>query len=259
MGEEPGAPGRDFLGSDLTRLLDDNGVSMTVAVQARESLEENHFLLEQAAAEPRIRGIVGWVPFREAGVEGAIEGLAENPLFKGARHILQGEPDMAAFIELKTFNTGLETLRRSGLRYDVLVVAGQLESAIRLVDRHPDLPMVVDHIAKPRIAGAPDPAWARQIREIAKRPNTCCKLSGLVTEVPGWVWTPALLRPYFEIVLEAFGPKRLMFGSDWPVCLWASPYGRWLATVREFLKDLSDEEQAWIWGRSAREFYGLDF
>ncbi|HSH08792.1 MAG TPA: amidohydrolase family protein [Oceanipulchritudo sp.] len=257
MGEDPGAPGRDFLGPDLTRLLDEQGVSGTVAVQARESLEENRFLLEQATIEPRIRGIVGWVPFRETNVHGAIEGLAENPLFKGVRHILQGEPDMASFIELETFNAGLETLRRTGLRYDLLVVADQLASTLRLVDRHPDLPMVVDHIAKPLIAGAPDANWARQMREIAQRPNVCCKLSGLVTEVPGWVWTPELLRPYFETVLEAFGPKRLMFGSDWPVCLWASPYGRWLATVREFIKNLSAEEQDWILARSACEFYGL--
>jgi len=257
MGEEPGALGKNYLSLELACLLDKNGVAGTVAVQARESLEENQFLLEQAALEPRIRGIVGWVPFRKKNVEAAIQDLSETPLIKGVRHILQGEPDIASFIELDTFNTGLKRLQQVGLRYDLLVKGWQLESTIRLVDRHPDLPMVLDHIAKPQIEGAPDASWCGLIKDLARRPNVCCKLSGLVTEVPGWEWTPSLLRPYYETVLEAFGPQRLMFGSDWPVCLWASSYERWLGTVLEWVADLNETEQEWILSRSANEFYGL--
>jgi L-fuconolactonase len=258
MGEDPGEPGRDYLAADLGSILDANGVAGTVVVQAREDLAENRFLLEQAAREPRILGIVGWVPFRDKAVCAHIGELAQEPLVKSVRHILQGEPDAAAFIELHSFNAGLRAVQQTGLRYDLLVFAHQLEPALRLVDRFPGLPIVVDHIAKPRIEGAPDAEWCRLMREMARRPNVWCKLSGMVTEVPGWRWEPGLLRPYFETVLEAFGPRRLMYGSDWPVCLWASPYARWIRTVLDFVSGLGDDEQAWIMGRTATEFYGLN-
>lgn len=257
MGESPGPLGRDYLAADLGRLLSEGGLHGTVAVQARECLEENRFLVEQAEAEPRILGLVGWVPFREESVVQRVEELAGEPRFKGVRHILQAEPDMEAFIGLASFNAGLQAVQRAGLRYDLLITAGQLGAAIRLVDRYPDLPMVVDHLAKPRLAGPPDATWAAAMRELARRPHVCCKLSGLVTEVPGFHWSSELCRPYFLTVLEAFGPERLMFGSDWPVCLLASSHERWLATVRDWVSPLGGTEQAAIMGGTACAFYGL--
>lgn len=256
-GKEPGALGRDYLAKDLWRLLEANSVQGTVVVQARECFEENLFLLEQARLEPRIKGIVGWVGFRQRHVPAQVEALAGEPLIKGVRHILQAEPEMKSFIDLPTFKDGLRAIERAGLRFDVLIQAAQLHAAIRLVDQHPNLPMVVDHVAKPCISGAPERQWVEGMQALALRENVCCKLSGMVTEVHGGEWTTGLLRPYFETVLEAFGPRRMMFGSDWPVCLSASSYERWLETVLSLISGLSPDERERILSGTALEFYGL--
>ena len=170
---------------------------------------------------------------------------------------MHDEPD-DAFILRPDFNDGIRNLARHDLVYDILIFAKHLDNTIRFVDMHPNQPFVVDHIAKPVIrAGAFDQQWANGIRELAKREHVFCKLSGMVTEVRGGAWDSTLLQPYFETVLEAFGPDRLMFGSDWPVCLLGASYVEWVRAVEKMTSTLSASEQKAIWSGTARRFYGL--
>lgn len=249
---------RDFLPADLAPLAARAGITGTVAVQARQSLAESDWLLALAETRPDlVRGVVGWVPLRARGslVGITLDAYAARPAFKGVRHVLQAEPD--AYPADPAFNAALAELPRRGLTYDLLVFARQLPAAIALVDRHPDLPVVLDHIAKPVVQGPPPAEWLKNLRELARRPRIHCKFSGVVTEVPGRRWTPDLLRPYFDAALEAFGPDRLMFGSDWPVCQVAADYLDWHRFVETCVAPLSDSERAAILGGNATRFYRL--
>ena len=246
----------DFLPESLAPLLTAAGIAGTVAIQARQSLEETHWLLELAHANPLIKGVVGWVPLAAPDVTDILSVLTRNPRFKGVRHVVQGEPD-PAFLEGATFNAGLRAVTAHDLVYDVLILARQLPAAIAFVDRHPKQQFVLDHIAKPVVHGAPPAEWGQDIHELARRENVSCKFSGVVTEVPGWQWTPELLRPYFEVVLKAFGPRRLMFGSDWPVCLVAARYSRWYNFVEACTTALTATERAEILGGTATRTYRL--
>lgn len=257
MSEAHASIRRDFLGAELDAALDAGGIDGAVAVQARQMPAETEFLFEQARANPRILGVVGWIPLLENGGEPWLEKFAANPLLVGVRHVVHDEPD-DSFILRPDFNQGIRNLARHNLAYDILIFARHLENTIRFVDQHPHQPFAVDHIAKPVIrAGQFDQIWANQIRELAKREHVVCKLSGMVTEVRDEVWTTELLQPYFETVLEAFGPRRLMFGSDWPVCLLRSAYADWTSTVAKLTSRLSPDEQSAIWGATAQSFYGL--
>ena len=249
---------RDFLPDDLAPALAAAGVDGTVAVQARQSLVETEWLLQLSRAYPWIKGVVGWLPLAEqgAGIGRLLAQFVPHARFKGVRHVLQAEPD--AYFADPGFNDALGEVARAGLTYDLLIVARQLPAALEWVDRHPALRIVLDHIAKPVVAGAPAPEWRRHLRELARRPNLFCKFSGVVTEVPEWRWSPELLRPYFEVVLEAFGPERLMFGSDWPVCLVAADYPRWHAVVENLILPLSPPERAAIMGGTAAAAYRLE-
>ena len=249
---------RDFLPSDLAPLADAAGITGTVAVQARQSLDETDWLIALAAAHPQlIKGVVGWVPLRDQGaaIARTLDRYAAHPVLKGVRHVLQGEPD--SYFTDASFNAALAVLAHRGLRYDLLVFARQLPESIALADRHPGLSIVLDHIAKPVVDGPPPADWTSHIRELARRDHVCCKFSGVVTEVPGWKWTPELLRPYFNVVLEAFGPGRLMFGSDWPVCQVAAGYLDWHRFVESCVAPLSADERAAILGGNAAAFYRL--
>jgi L-fuconolactonase len=246
---------RDFLPGDLLPLLDQTDVDATVAVQASQSLEETNWLLELAEEHAWIAGVVGWVPLVDPQVQGTLETLSANAKLKGVRHVLQGEAD--EYLERKDFNAGIALLRRYSLTYDVLVLERQLPAAIQFVDRHPEQPFVLDHIAKPLIAARELEPWRTHIRELARRPHVACKLSGMVTEADFNAWTRDDLRPYVETVLEAFGPRRLMFGSDWPVCAVASSYEHWISTVQSFVRELSVDEQGMIFGKNAENFYRL--
>lgn len=246
---------RDFLPDDLAPILAAAGVGGSVAVQARQTLEETAWLLDLARQSSLIRGVVGWVPLAESGVEKHLDRFAASSAMKGVRHVVQGEPE--GFLDRPEFNAGIREVTARNLVYDLLIFARQLPEAIRFVDRHPNQLFVVDHIAKPRVSGAPDPTWAGGMRELARRPNVRCKFSGVVTEIPDWKWTPGLMKPYLDVVLEAFGPSRLMFGSDWPVCLVAISYGAWADCVRSFVKSLSPDEQADVLERSVKTAYGL--
>jgi len=248
---------RDFLSPELNAVLAESSIDATVAVQARQITEETEFLLTIADANPRILGVVGWVPLCENGGEPWLEKFAAHPKLRGVRHVVHDEPD-DDFILREDFNVGIRNLAKHNLLYDILIFWKHLPQTIRFVDMHPDQAFVVDHIAKPRITrDAFDTEWATGIRQLAEREHVSCKISGMITEVRDAEWDTELLRPYFETILEAFGPQRLMFGSDWPVCQLRGTYKQWTQTVTELLAPLSPDEQSAIWGGNAARIYGL--
>jgi len=247
---------RDFLPADLKATLAAAKVDGAISVQARQSLEETDWLLSLADEHEFLRGVVGWVPLASADVESHLQRYASRKKLRGVRHVVQGEPD-DRFILGDAFNRGISLLKKFGLRYDILILEKHLPPTIEFVDRHPQQVFIVDHIAKPRIRAVEIADWRRDITELAKRPNVYCKVSGMVTEADYREWTPATLQPYFDVVLNAFTPQRLMYGSDWPVCLVACGYQKWIDTVRGWTAPLSAAEQARIFGQTAIEAYGL--
>ncbi|MBC8352614.1 MAG: amidohydrolase family protein [Planctomycetes bacterium] len=248
---------RDFLPAHLAAEIERAGIDGVVSVQARQSIEETTRLIELAAEFDFIRGVVGWIPLTSPDVEAVVESLTQSPWLKAVRHVVQDEPD-EEFILGADFNRGISQLQQFGLVYDILIYAKHLANSIRFVDQHPNQPFVLDHIAKPTIRGTEfHAAWAAGLRELARRDHVTCKFSGVVTEVRDGEWSPELIRRYWDVAIEAFGPKRLMFGSDWPVCLLRTGYGNWVATVREFIADLSADEQADIMGTNAVRAYSL--
>jgi len=246
---------RDFLPADLQPLLRGARIDATVAVQARQSLEETEWLLELAREHDWIAGVVGWVPLVDSKVDEILERFSSDAKLKGVRHVLQGEADR--YMQREDFHAGIARLGQYSLVYDVLILERQLAAAIELVDRHPAQLFVLDHVAKPLIAAQELEPWRAQIRELARRPHVTCKLSGMVTEADYDAWAPDDLRPYVETVLDAFGPARLLFGSDWPVCTVASSYTRWINVVHDFVGQLSVDEQKAIFGGNATKIYRL--
>jgi L-fuconolactonase len=246
---------RDFLPEDLAAEMRTPGVDGAITVQARQMLEETRWLLGLAAGSSTIRGIVGWAPIAEEGFAAAMEEFSEAPKLKGLRHIVQAEPDN--YLLREDFNRGISALRGSGLVYDVLVYERQLPQAIEFVGRHPEQAFVLDHIAKPRIREGVLEPWASRIRELAKRENVSCKVSGMVTEADWDGWTVETLRPYLDVVVEAFGPKRLMAGSDWPVCLVACGYAQWFGVLEEYFAGFSEAEREAVFGGTAARVYRL--
>lgn len=248
---------RSFRADELDTLMQSNGITGTVAVQARTCLEENDFLLEEAANSQVIRGIVGWLDLKSAAVGEQLDQYRPNAFFKGVREVIQGAAD-EEFLTNDTFDRGIREVTRRGLSYDLLIFQNQLEAATAFVKRHPDQPIVLDHAAKPEIRADRFPAeWESGIRALAALGNTCCKISGLATEVRDSSWNPDIYRRYLDVLLDAFGPSRLMFGSDWPVCLLATSHSAWVETVASHLKGLSTSEQEAISTRTATAFYRL--
>jgi L-fuconolactonase len=248
---------RDFLPAQLEELMHHFGIEGTVAVQARQTQEETSWLLSLAEQHPLIRGVVGWVPLTDgAGVKPHLERFAGNRRLRGVRHVIHDEPD-PRYILRDDFNAGVATLLEFKLRYDILIFEKHLPAAIEFVDRHPNQVFVLDHVAKPRIKERIVSPWDRNMREIAKREHVYCKLSGMVTEADLGAWTPRDLEPYIDVVLGAFGPRRIMYGSDWPVLLRVSDYARWFGTVNHAISKLSKAEQGRIMGGTAVEAYGL--
>ena len=249
---------RDFLPATLFDEIAQAGVDGVVSVQARQTLEETAWLLAMADEHEFIRGVVGWVPLLVSPEIASLVGpLAESPWLKGVRHVVQDEPD-DAFILGAEFNRGVSQLRQFGLVYDILIFAKQLANSIRFVDQHPDQPFVLDHIAKPKVQAAEfHEQWGDELRELARREHVACKFSGVVTEVRDATWSKDVIRPYWDVAIDAFGPKRLMFGSDWPVCLLRSGYTQWVSTVRDLIAEMSPSEQDDIMGGNARRAYDL--
>ncbi len=256
MNEDMGVLKRDYGPTELKKEIDEAGIDGVVSVQASQTLAETDALLDYAAKEDFIKGVVGWFPLAEENVVEVIAPYVDNRLLKGVRHVVQDEPD-DRFILGEDFNRGVSHLKEFGLVYDILIYERQLAPSIEFVDRHPNLVFVLDHVAKPRIRDNAMKPWADLMRQMAERPNVYCKLSGMATEGDWKNWTEEQLVRYAEVALEAFGPKRLMFGSDWPVALLAVEYQRWVAIVDDFISALSEDEQAAICGETAARAYKL--
>ncbi len=244
---------RDFLPGDLTPELDACGVDATIAVQADQSEAETEFLLGLAEGNPRIAGVVGWVDLRSADVERRLEHFSRFEKFRGVRHVAQAEAD--DFLVRPEFVRGVRQLATFGLTYDILIYPRQLPAAIELVGKVPEQRFVIDHLAKPEIKAGKIEPWAGLIREIAASPNVYCKVSGMVTEADWKGWKAEDFEPYLDVVFEAFGAQRLMFGSDWPVCLVAATYAKTAAIVESYIRDHSLHVREQIFGLNAIEFY----
>lgn len=248
---------RDFGPKDLAEITEPAGIEKVVSVQARQTLEETRWLLEIAGQNSLVGGVVGWVPLADESVATDLEKWATDKNLKAVRHVVQDEPD-DAFILGEAFNRGIAQLKNFGLVYDILIFAKHLPNTIKFVDMHPEQPFVLDHIAKPTIKSAEfDEAWGKNLKELATRENVTCKFSGVVTEVRDPSWSLDTIRPYWDVALEAFGPKRLMYGSDWPVCLLKSEYARWVEAVSELASQLTPEEQSDFWGNNAAKAYSI--
>lgn len=247
---------RNFLPQDLQQVLSSSRIDGSIAVQARQTIEETQLLLDFAQQSDVIRGVVGWAPIASPEFPQVLERFKHSQKLKGFRHVVQDEPD-DAFLLRSDFNAGIALLKQYALVYDILIFERQLPAAISFVDRHPAQVFVLDHIAKPRIRERALEPWRAYIRELARRENVFCKLSGVVTEADWAHWRPQDLQPYLDVVLDAFGPKRLMAGSDWPVCLLATSHQNWFSTLREFISPLSAAEQDMILGGVATHVYSL--
>jgi len=247
---------RDYLPAELAPLLAAEGIEGTVAVQARQTIEESRWLLELADRNPFIKGVVGWVDLCDPKVELQLEPLSRHPKFRGVRHIVHDEPD-DRFLMRKAFVDGIARLAEFGLTYDLLLFPRHLPVACELVRLFPEQPFVLDHISKPLIKDHRLEPWAAEIRRLARFPNVFCKISGMVTEADWKGWKPADFRPYLDVVFECFGTKRLMVGSDWPVCTLAASYSEVMRIAGGYIARLSPAEQAAIWGGNAKSFYRL--
>jgi L-fuconolactonase len=245
---------RDFLPPDLAPLLAAAGLDGSIAVQARQSLEENAFLLGLADAHPDVvKGVVGWVDLRSPRVEEQLATFAAHPKAVGVRHVVQDEPD-DGFMLGTDFQRGIAALRQFDLTYDLLIYPRQLPAAIGLAQRFPGQPFVLDHLAKPPIKAGTLSPWREQIRELARLPNVHCKVSGMVTEAAWSGWKAEDFRPFLEVVVEAFGFARLMYGSDWPVALLAGSYAQVHALAKDYVPA---QHQEGFFGGNAARFYGI--
>ncbi len=248
---------RDFLPKHLLPETQSTHVDGVISVQARQSEEETSWLLSLASGQDWILGVVGWLPLANPAIREAMVRFSKYKKLCGLRHVVQDEKD-DGFLARPDFNQGIKAIKEFGWTYDLLVFARQLPFAIPFVDRHPDQLFVLDHIAKPTIqSGLHDKAWDRDLRELAKRPNVYCKFSGVVTEIKDQQWTVGQIQAYWETALEAFGSDRLMFGTDWPVCLLKSSYADWVAAVSVLASKLSEKEQAKFWSENAVRAYRL--
>ena len=248
---------RDFLPSDLSPELEVQGFHGTIAVQARQTLEETRWLLELADKSSSVLGVVGWVDLQSKDVGAELERFAQNPKLVGIRHIVQSEPD-DRFLLRPDFLRGVSRLQEFGLAYDILIYPKHLPVATEFVEKFPLQKFVLDHLAKPRIKLGDINEWEKGIRRLAAFPNVFGKLSGLVTEADWQKWTPDQITPYLDVVLESFGPDRLMIGSDWPVCLVAGSYSKVLRLVWEYVVRKAPSSLGAILGGNAHSFYRLD-
>ncbi|ALJ01759.1 amidohydrolase (plasmid) [Rufibacter tibetensis] len=247
---------RDFLPEDLEPVLKRHGFDGCVLVQSAQPENENAFLLEAAQQHGFVKGVVGWVDLMAENVEERLASYTHHEKLKGFRYILQGDPDRAIMLRPE-FKRGISHLREYGYTYDVLIYPDQLVYAADLVGAFPDQPFVIDHLAKPYIRSGEVEQWKRDIKSIARYGNVWCKVSGLVTEADWRNWNKGDFIPYLESAVEAFGVERLMYGSDWPVCLVAGAYGEILGIVEEYFSSFSKTEQAALLGGNAASFYHL--
>lgn len=245
---------RNFEPQDLKPELDRAGIASVMAVEARSGLKETDWLLDLAERHSLVAGVVGWLPLDRPELPRLLERYAARPKLRAVRTGVAGggRPERR-----KQWKEGLRAVARAGLACDFLISENQLPEVLSIAGSIPELRLVIDHLAKPRIREKILSPWRENIREAARRPGVFCKLSGLVNAAGPRSWTPQDLKPYIDIALEAFGPRRILFGSDWPICLGAANYQQWFHAARLAVASLSAEEQAWIFGRSAAQAYRL--
>jgi L-fucono-1,5-lactonase len=248
---------RDFLPADLKPELHRAGFDASVAVQARQTLEETRWLLQLAKEAPFIAGVIGWVDLRAENVRDPLAELSKNPKLLGIRHVVQGEPD-DRFLMRPDFLRGIAALEEFNLTYDILIFPRHLPVATEFVQRFPRQRFVLDHISKPSIRGHAVEPWASHIGELARFQNVFCKISGMVTEADWKSWKPEHFRPYLDVVMAAFGPDRLIIGSDWPVCRAAASYSQVISLVTDFLEQYPRDAREKILGGTAKKFWRLD-
>lgn len=246
---------QDYLPEHLSLVARRNNIDGVVAVQATQSEMETHFLIELAKTHPIIKGVVGWIDLQADNIQERLQYFSQYPIIKGYRHVVQGEP--IDFLARPNFRRGVAALQAYNYRYDILIYHHQLQPAIDFVRAFPDQPFVIDHCAKPDIRHKNIDEWKRQMTEIARFPNVCCKLSGLFTEANWKEWSAADFYPYLDVVFEAFGTDRLLFGSDWPVMLLSGIYIQWKSLLEKYMENYSPEDREKVFGTNAIQFYNL--
>ncbi|WP_432710150.1 amidohydrolase family protein [Pedobacter sp.] len=246
----------DYLPQQLEPLLKQHGFSGSVVIQSAQNREENIFQLKNAVKHEFIKGVVGWVDLQAEDIEKRLESLMPYEKLKGFRHVLQGEKDRALMLS-PAFQRGISALTRYGYTYDLLILPDQLVYARELVSAHPNQAFIVDHLAKPAIKAQDIDEWAEDIKSLAQHENVYCKASGMVTEADMQHWKKEDFRPYLDVLFETFGTGRLIFGSDWPVCLLAASYAEVFGVMDAYLKSFSKDEQAQFWGLNALDFYQI--
>lgn len=246
---------RDFLPGDLAVVVNEEKLLGTVAVQADQTEAETDWLLQLAAKNDFIKGVVGWVDLRSSHIEERLQHYQQFNKLKGFRHVLQGEEP--SFMLQERFLNGICKLNEYGFAYDILIFPQHLEAALQLVKQFPEQRFVVDHVAKPTIKDSKIDEWKTGMQQLAKHKNVYCKISGMVTEADWKNWTAEQLKPYIDVVVESFGIDRIMYGSDWPVCLVASTYNKWIETVKDYFSAYSAEDQEKVFSGNAIKFYQL--
>ena len=254
--DEMSAIRKDFLPSQLQKVYQENGIDGCVAIQADQTINETDFLLELSNDFDFIKGIVGWVDLRNKNIDATLDTYSHHKNIKGFRHIVQGEADHN-FLLRPNFLGGISSLEKYEYTYDILIFPHQLGATLEFVKKFPNQKFVIDHIAKPYIKDGFYDGWAILMKELAKYENVFCKLSGMITEADYNNWTPKQIEPYINLVLESFGAERLIFGSDWPVCLVAGNYAKVKSLTTNFIAKLSADEQKKIMGTNAIKFYNL--
>jgi L-fuconolactonase len=247
---------KNFLPEDLKPVLEKNDVAGTVIVQSDQSKEENIFQLGNALKNDFVKGVVGWTDLQADDLDDQLAYYQEFKKLKGFRHVLQGEPQRD-FMLRPDFKRGIGKLKTFGYTYDILIYPDQLQYTIDFVKAFPDQPFVLDHLAKPYIRDEKIDQWKKDIQMLASFENVLCKVSGMVTEANWKEWEKDDFIPYLDVVVESFGPSRLMYGSDWPVCLVAASYDQVLGIVKNYFSQFSQQERDLVFGKNAVEFYNL--
>ncbi|MEO6638072.1 MAG: amidohydrolase family protein [Ginsengibacter sp.] len=247
---------RDFLPDDLERILKENGIDGTVVVQSDQSERENEFQLKNAEQYDFIKGIVGWIDLQADDVEAKLAHYQRFKKLKGFRHVLQGETQRDYMLQ-PNFQRGIGLLNKYGFTYDLLILPDQLKYATQLATNFPQQYFVLDHLAKPNIKDKVIKEWQIDVHALARHQNVYCKISGMVTEADWKNWTVKEFTPYMDVIIDAFGPERIMFGSDWPVCLVAASYKKMKDIVDDYFLQFSQSEQEAFFGRTATKFYKL--
>lgn len=248
---------QDFLPLNLQKIFKENGVDACIAVQADQSEAETDFLLSLATEYDFIQGVVGWVDLCAANIDERLSYYANFPNLRGFRHVVQDEPE-DNFMLKDSFQNGLSYLEKYGFTYDILIFPRQMNAALETIKNFPGQKFVIDHIAKPDIKKGETPGWEKYMRAMAEHANVFCKVSGMVTEADWENWTFNDFKPWLDIVFDAFGTNRILYGSDWPVCLLGGSYKQVKGVIERYLQDFHPDDQAKIWGPNAAKFYGLD-